>query len=131
MEDILTNFGLGCPGYLRLYLDVVPDTVKARPCLIYIASHPTHFLPQPPQESMMVFLKHFNTLRQSLVGAGKIFAFPSNKVCDLTPLINERMQWAPGTPLKLYEVCICVVTQNIPQRPRRFYRKSDLDGLSR
>ena len=28
----------------------------------------------------------------------------ASKVGDLIPVINERMRWTPGTPLKLYEV---------------------------
>ena len=56
----------------------------------------------------MVFLKHFDTSKQTLLGAGKVYVLRSNKVGDLIPIINERMRWTPGTPLKLYEVCSAV-----------------------
>ncbi|KAF6765135.1 ubiquitin carboxyl-terminal hydrolase 5 [Ephemerocybe angulata] len=72
---------------LRLYLDIIPDPTK----------------PDPPPQSIMIFLKHFDTSKQSLLGAGKVCVLRSNKVGDLVPLINERMRWTPGTPLKLYE----------------------------
>ncbi|EEB92201.1 hypothetical protein MPER_09324, partial [Moniliophthora perniciosa FA553] len=72
---------------LRLYLDVIPDTTK----------------PDPPQQSIMVFLKHFDTSKQTLFGAGKVYMLRTSKVADLVPIINERMRWAPGTALKLYE----------------------------
>jgi len=51
-----------------------------------------------------VFLKHFNTTIQHLFGAGKIDVLRAGKVGGLIPVINERMKWASGTPLKLYEV---------------------------
>ncbi|KAK7043601.1 ubiquitin-specific protease ubp15 [Paramarasmius palmivorus] len=72
---------------LRLYLDVIPDPTK----------------PEPPSQSIMVFLKHFDTSKQSLFGAGKVYMLRTSKVADLVPIINERMRWAPGTALKLYE----------------------------
>ena len=51
----------------------------------------------------MVFLKHFDTSKQTLRGIGKCYAQRTAKVSDLVPTINERMRWTPGTPLKLYE----------------------------
>jgi ubiquitin carboxyl-terminal hydrolase 7 len=51
----------------------------------------------------MVFLKHFDTSKQTLRGIGKCYAQRTAKVQDLVPTINERMRWTPGTPLKLYE----------------------------
>ncbi|ESK93065.1 ubiquitin carboxyl-terminal hydrolase 5 [Moniliophthora roreri MCA 2997] len=72
---------------LRLYLDVIPDPTK----------------PDPPQQSIMIFLKHFDTSKQTLFGAGKVYMLRTSKVADLVPIINERMRWAPGTALKLYE----------------------------
>lgn len=52
----------------------------------------------------MVFLKHFDTSKQTLYGVGKVYVSRNNKVQDLHPMINERMRWTPGTPLRLYEV---------------------------
>ena len=54
--------------------------------------------------TIMIFLKHFDTTRQTLYGIGKIHMPRASKVSDLIPIINERMRWASGTPLKLYEV---------------------------
>jgi ubiquitin carboxyl-terminal hydrolase 7 len=51
----------------------------------------------------MVFLKHFDTSKQTLYGVGKVYMSRTSKVGDLVPVINERMRWTPGTPLKLYE----------------------------
>jgi ubiquitin carboxyl-terminal hydrolase 7 len=52
----------------------------------------------------MVFLKHFDTSKQTLQGVGKTYVQKNSKVADLYPIINERMRWSPVTPIKLYEV---------------------------
>ena len=75
---------------LRLYLDVISDPLK----------------PEVMAGSIMIFLKHFDTSKQTLYGVGKVYVLRSSKVGDLVGLINERMRWPPGTPLKLYEVCL-------------------------
>jgi ubiquitin carboxyl-terminal hydrolase 7 len=72
---------------LRLYLDVVDPKVL-----------------DVPQGAIMIFLKHFDTSKQTLFGVGKIYVNRNSKVADLAPIINERMRYTPGTPIKLYEV---------------------------
>ena len=52
----------------------------------------------------MIFLKHFDTTRQTLYGVGKTYVQRNAKVSDLNGFINEKMRWPAGTPLKLYEV---------------------------
>jgi len=52
----------------------------------------------------MIFLKHFDTSKQSLHGVGRVYMTRARKVGDLVPVINERMHWTHNTPLKLYEV---------------------------
>lgn len=54
--------------------------------------------------TVMIFLKHFDTASQSLVGIGKIHMQRANKMSDLILMINGRMRWPSWTPLKLYEV---------------------------
>ena len=54
----------------------------------------------------MIFLKHYDTSKQTLLGAGKVYMPKASKVGDLVSIINERMRWTPGTALKLYEVTI-------------------------
>ena len=54
----------------------------------------------------MVFLKHFDTSRQTLLGVGKTYVQRNAKVGDLCSFVNERMRWPAGTPLKLYEASI-------------------------
>lgn len=52
----------------------------------------------------MVFLKHFDTYKQTLLGAGKHYMLRTSKVGDLIPIINERMRFPTGTNVNLYEV---------------------------
>ncbi|TFK29868.1 ubiquitin carboxyl-terminal hydrolase 5 [Coprinopsis marcescibilis] len=85
--DVVRNQMAARQTDLRLYLDVIPDPSK----------------PEFPQHSIMIFLKHFDTSKQTLLGVGKVYVGRMSKVGDLIPLINERMRWTPGTPLKLYE----------------------------
>ena len=74
----------------------------------------------------MIFLKHFDTTRQSLYGIGKIHMPRASKVSDLIPIINERMRWASGTPLKLFEVAIDTLPQTSHAHASLFPRKSNL-----
>lgn len=52
----------------------------------------------------MIFIKYFDVSKQSLYGIGKTYVQRASKVGDLCHVINEKMRWPPGTPLKLYEV---------------------------
>ncbi|KAH7889278.1 hypothetical protein F5I97DRAFT_1934219 [Phlebopus sp. FC_14] len=85
--EVIRNNMAARQNDLRLYLDVIPDPSK----------------PDPPAGAIMIFLKHFDTTKQTLYGVGKVYVSRNNKVQDLHPMINERMRWTPGTPLKLYE----------------------------
>ena len=89
MEVIRNNMAVRQQNDLRLYLDVIADPNK----------------PDIPPGSIMIFLKHFDTTRQTLYGIGKVYVPRGSKVGDLALIINERMRWTPGTPLKLFEVC--------------------------
>ncbi|OBZ75098.1 Ubiquitin carboxyl-terminal hydrolase 21 [Grifola frondosa] len=92
VEVIRNNMAVRQQNDLRLYLDVIPDPSKV-----------TIFVPEISPGSIMIFLKHFDTSKQTLLGVGKVYVPRSSKVGDLVPVINERMRWTPGTPLRLYE----------------------------
>jgi ubiquitin carboxyl-terminal hydrolase 7 len=89
---------------LRLYLDVISDPTKVLALGSLISLTNPVMQPDPPPQSIMIFLKHFDTSKQSLYGVGKTYMQRTSKVGDLAVVINERMLWTPGTPLKLYEV---------------------------
>ena len=108
---------------LRLYLDAIPDPSKVCGSTFMSSYLVTNSLckPDPPPGCIMVFLKHFDTSKQTLLGAGKAYVPRNSKVADLYPIVCERMRWAPGTPIKLYEVCLSLthVTFALPDHVMR------------
>ncbi|KAF9047647.1 cysteine proteinase [Panaeolus papilionaceus] len=85
--EVIRNNMAARQNDLRLYLDIIADPSK----------------PDPPPQSIMIFLKHFDTSKQILHGVGKVYMTQISKVGDLIPVIHEQMRWPAGTPLKLYE----------------------------
>ncbi|KAI6036116.1 ICP0-binding domain of ubiquitin-specific protease 7-domain-containing protein, partial [Pisolithus microcarpus] len=57
--------------------------------------------------------------KQSLFGVGKVYVSRNSKVQDLHPIINERMRWTSGTPLRLYESMKAKCTIDQSEIPRR------------
>jgi len=74
----------------------------------------------------MILLKHFDTTKQTLFGIGKILVSRTDNVGDLVPIINEKMKWAPGKPLKLYEVTNGAFSSTRRTNLLSFSRKSNL-----
>jgi ubiquitin carboxyl-terminal hydrolase 7 len=58
----------------------------------------------PDGNSMLVFLKNFDVLTQTLTGIGSVYVRKSQRVNELAPSILERMDWPDGTELLLFEV---------------------------
>ena len=61
------------------------------------------FFPEVNNNTLVIFLKHFEVSKQHLYGIGKIYVQRGMKVADLTGLINERLRWPTNTPLKFFE----------------------------
>lgn len=72
-----------------------------------------YFQPDSTQQTIIIFLKHFDTAKQTLCGIGKAVVSRNSKVADLIPTINERMRWPPGTPMKLYEVMNALLDSSV------------------
>ncbi|TDL18071.1 hypothetical protein BD410DRAFT_806893 [Rickenella mellea] len=85
--DMIRNNMAARQSDLRLYVDVITDPSK----------------PDLAPGSIMIFLKHSDTSRQSLLGVGKTYVLRDSKVGNLAHFINERMRWPTGTPLQLFE----------------------------
>lgn len=96
-------------GDLRLYFDVIMGPSRS----------------YPPPGHIIVFLKHFDTSKQRLLGVGKVFVLCNSKVQDLHPIINERMKWTPGVPLRLYEVNVIPHCTLLAKRRCTTVRKSN------
>ncbi|KAM6500566.1 ICP0-binding domain of Ubiquitin-specific protease 7 domain containing protein [Amanita muscaria] len=95
---------------LRVYLEVIPDPTK----------------PDPPSQSIMIFLKHFEASKQNLYGIGKTYVLRTSKVRDLIPIINERMRWTPGTPLKLFDEIKPGMIELL--KPKYSFAQSEIQG---
>ena len=89
-------------GDLLLYLDVLPPT-KADYLLRRLHPRMGKFR-SDNTGTIMIFLKHLDTMKQSLFGNCKIHVPRKSKLRCLVPTINERMKWPSWTPLKLYGV---------------------------
>ncbi|CAG8484431.1 10701_t:CDS:10 [Gigaspora margarita] len=60
----------------------------------------------PPTESsshILVFIKYFNPDTQSLEGLGHLYVKKSGKIGDIIPILCEKKEFPPHTPLKIYE----------------------------
>ncbi|PWY79654.1 ubiquitin C-terminal hydrolase [Aspergillus heteromorphus CBS 117.55] len=57
----------------------------------------------PDNNSLLVFLKHFDAPSQTLTGVGPVYVRKTQKVADLAPVILEKMGWPAGTEFMLYE----------------------------
>lgn len=69
---------------------------------------------QSPTKPILLFLKHFDAGKQTLLGHGHVYIGRHKKISELAPLILERMGWTTGTQLRLFEV----------SRHRQIYRRS-------
>ncbi|KDR67782.1 hypothetical protein GALMADRAFT_231689 [Galerina marginata CBS 339.88] len=73
---------------LRLFLENLAD--------------PSSTTPRPPQP-LLIFLKHFDASKQTLLGIGHVYVSRQSTIAELVPLINKKMGWSPSTSLRLYE----------------------------
>lgn len=53
--------------------------------------------------SVLIFLKHFDVLAQSLAGVCATYVRRNQKVSELAPIILEKMNWPAGTEFMLFE----------------------------
>ncbi|WAR62550.1 hypothetical protein PtB15_15B136 [Puccinia triticina] len=88
METVCVNMALKAPD-LKLYLEVLDPAPQAPPV--------------ESKERLMIFLKYFDVMAQSSAGVGHFYVHPDQKVGDIIPLVNKRMNFAENQPLKLYE----------------------------
>ncbi|KAF8907950.1 ICP0-binding domain of ubiquitin-specific protease 7-domain-containing protein [Gymnopilus junonius] len=95
-------------GELRLYLEILNKPSK----------------PDPPQ-SMLIFLKHFDQSKQTLLGVGSIYINRKHKVSTLIPVINQLMRWKPETLLNLYEEVRPDLIEKL--KPNFTYAQGELD----
>ncbi|KAK9471279.1 uncharacterized protein V1510DRAFT_420556 [Dipodascopsis tothii] len=90
--------------------------------------------PQPWQtdgnaaaSKIVVFLKHFDAVAQTLKGVGHVVVGKTDKVWNLSHTINAMMGWPEGTPIKLYEEIKPAMIEAI--KPKQTYKDAEIqDG---
>ncbi|TPX38452.1 hypothetical protein SeMB42_g06732 [Synchytrium endobioticum] len=82
---------------LRLYLEQ-PD-----PEILHTHPKGPYFLPRDPSH-IVIFLKYYDPKKQKMEYAGKLTVRSKMmKIADLSPILCERVDLPPNTPLKLFE----------------------------
>ncbi|KAJ6155470.1 hypothetical protein N7470_006036 [Penicillium chermesinum] len=54
-------------------------------------------------DSILIFLKNFDVVNQTLTGVGSVYVRKTQRVSELAPTILEKMNWPAGTDFTLYE----------------------------
>ncbi|EGG09841.1 uncharacterized protein MELLADRAFT_42507 [Melampsora larici-populina 98AG31] len=100
---------------LKLYLEVLDPT-------------PDGLTPSDPKDSpLMIFVKYFDVTGQTLAGVGHFYVYRNQKVGDVIPAINRRMNFPENTPLKLYEEIKPGMID--PMKPKATFLQSEIqDG---
>lgn len=102
---------------LRLFLEVFdPASLAAAP-----------LGGAPAADAMLIFLKHFDTSRQTLHGVSPMYVRDGMRVGDLVPTINELMRWPPTTQVKLFEEIKPGMIEQLKPRAT-FYQSEIKDG---
>lgn len=88
-------------------LEEVRERLTARSPELWLFLEPLSTVPPvvlaEPDKWSLLFLKHFDPVRQTLLGAGTAYVQPGEPVSSLLPTIREMMGWASETELKLFE----------------------------
>ncbi|KAG0092496.1 hypothetical protein BGZ92_009577 [Podila epicladia] len=97
MENIKEKYGTRSQADLKCYIEIA-DKPTAAP------NGKFTFFPNEGQTGyFMIFIKYYDPLASRLEGVGKLYVQKSAKVADILPQLNEKMGFAIGTPLKLFE----------------------------
>jgi ubiquitin carboxyl-terminal hydrolase 7 len=68
-----------------------------------VASSPADEKAWSDSESILIFLKNFDVVTQTLSGVGSVYVRKSQKVSELASTILSRMNWPAGTDFLLFE----------------------------
>lgn len=99
MEDALVKVQNKTP--FRVWIETVSRSPEGKPEFV---DRVAPSIGQNPSKPILLFLKHFNTEKQTLTGAGHIYVGSGGRVSDMVPEVLERMGWPANTELKLWEV---------------------------
>lgn len=93
---------------LLFYLDIIQESggVISHPPLSNTLSNTICIQPHTIPRSMgiIIFVKHFDTKNQSLLGHQRLIVSSTSRISDIVPIINTSLGLTLSTPLRLYEV---------------------------
>ncbi len=98
MDEALNKYGIRDRSF-RLWLETATTIEDGKAIWPDIQNNSN-----PP---LLVFLKYFDAVGQSLLGIGHVYVKKNSKVAEMIPIILQIMGWAPGSSsITLYEVCL-------------------------
>lgn len=98
MDEALNKYGIRDRSF-RLWLETASTIEDGKAIWPDIQNNSN-----PP---LLVFLKYFDAVGQSLLGIGHVYVKKNSKVAEMIPIILQIMGWAPGSSsITLYEVCL-------------------------
>lgn len=111
MDEALNKYGIRDRNF-RLWLETASTIEDGKAIWPDIQNNSN-----PP---LLVFLKYFDAVGQSLLGIGHVYVKKNSKVAEMIPIILQIMGWAPGSSsITLYEVRLlsdhfsaCIVLAN-------------------
>ncbi|CAG8581315.1 9289_t:CDS:10, partial [Cetraspora pellucida] len=116
MEEIHTKF-VPRQLYLKLFLEVADKQINGETWFPTIENDP----------HVLVFIKYFDTDKQSLKGFCYLYVRKHGKVGDIIPFLREKKNFPPGTSLKIYEEIKPNMIESM--RPRLTFQQSEIqDG---
>lgn len=87
----------------RLWIEILDRNAEGKAELV---DRVTSTSGQAAAKPVLLFLKHFDTDKQTLTGTGHVYISSTGKVADMIPQILESMSWPFGTELRFWEVSI-------------------------
>ncbi|KAJ5462719.1 hypothetical protein N7475_007663 [Penicillium sp. IBT 31633x] len=114
MEEAYNKFGT--KGQLfRLWVEVASTGADGQ------------LTPWPESDSILIFLKNFDIMTQTLSGVGSVYVNKGQKVSELAPIILSKMDWPAGTEFMLFEE----IKHNMidVMKPKQTFQQSEIqDG---
>lgn len=90
IDEAYNKFGSRDKSF-RLWLETANSVEDGKPVWPDMQPQTSNNVP------MLVFLKYFDAISQSLLGVGHIYVRKHSKVGEMIPMIQQLMGWSPGS----------------------------------
>ncbi|RIB10406.1 ICP0-binding domain of ubiquitin-specific protease 7-domain-containing protein [Gigaspora rosea] len=85
---------VGRQNELKFFLEVADKPIDDKTWFPHTEGNSCH---------IMILIKYFNYDTQSLEGLGHLYVKELDKICDIIPILCEKKEFPPHTPLRIYE----------------------------